>query len=302
LWRSYVGLTFGCVSMLDAVWRLLLRSDHLLRHLHNGEKHEQLRHDIQTTFHLCVVGNDRAEVPDSYFEQLKTSADPVRAELSYRLFKRSLLFLYYHELSHLGRGHPNLCHATGSQPVILEANGGIGDQPIVSNGRPWAEHEADWLATIWLLQNEERLPDEGQNIEILVEMFIAVGVVFVIFSLAEEKLGRLSVDHPHPSLRLAHLVEESAEFLVAGERYPFQDLGPIQIAAERALEELAIVGVLAGFDWYQSAEKETSRGKEQITSTRLSAGREWVEAANQAMRKIPFRVFSSQCEPHPYHS
>jgi hypothetical protein len=67
------------------------------------------------------------------------------------------------------------------------------------------------------------------------KMFIAVGVVFVIFSLAEEKLGRLSVDHPHPSLRLAHLVEESAEFLVAGERYPFQDLGPIQIAAERAL-------------------------------------------------------------------
>src|SRR5579862_739350 len=60
LWRSYVGLTFGSVSMLEAVWRLLLRSDHLLQHLPGGETRDALRRDIQTTFHVSVVGNDRA--------------------------------------------------------------------------------------------------------------------------------------------------------------------------------------------------------------------------------------------------
>lgn len=286
MWRSYVGLTFGSVSMLEAIWRLLLRSGHLFEHLSGGEDREELRREIQTTFHLCVVGIDRTEVPDSYFTELKKSACAERSELSYNLFKRSLLFLYYHELSHLGRGHPMLCQAADAPPVVLEAQGSSEKIGHGSDARHWAELEADWLATIWLLQSESWQQEEEANIGILFELFFSIGVVLLIFSLAEEKLGNLTRDHPHPALRLAHLFEETAEFLVDGDRYPFTSSAPIHAAAEKALEELSIVGVVAGFDWYKSAERETSNAKERIREIRFKAGRPWVEAANAAMRKF----------------
>lgn len=209
----------------------------------------------------------------------------MRAEFSYRLFKRSLLFLFYHELSHLSRGHTKLCQAAGHQPVILEACGTTDPGEHHSNARPWAELEADKLAAIWLLQSEEWHADEKQNIEVLFEFFFGLGIVFLIFSLAEQRLGRLSRDHPHPSLRLAHLVETSAEFLVDSERSPFTEVAPINTAAEKALEELSIVGVLVGFDWYGTAEREAADAKECVDAIRMKAGRRWVEAANKVMQR-----------------
>jgi hypothetical protein len=286
LWRSYAGLTFGCVSVLETAFRLLFRNQHLLEHLPGGEDNEELRRDIQTTFHLAVVGIDRAEVPDSYFAGLKHSINPSRAELSYRLYKRALLFLYYHELSHLSRGHTKLCQAAGNNPLILEADSIVDKERYHFGARLWAELEADWLATIWLLQAEEWRDDERQNIDTLFELFFGIGIVCFIFSFSEEKAGCLNLDHPHPSIRLAHLVDETAGFLINGERYPFTNTLPIETAAEKALEELAIVGLLAGFDWYSSAEKVAAQAKQRIEAIRMEAGRAWVEVANRSMRKL----------------
>lgn len=296
LWHSYAGLTCGAVLLLEELWILLLASEHVMPQLAGGKDNGQLRADLQTAFDLCVSGNHPSHVPDGYFARPKGSNDPIRTELAYRLFRSSLLFLYYHELAHLCRGHTRLCQAAGCSPMILEARGRSVQQASPAP-RQWAELEADWLATIWLLQNSLWSKEMSQNIDTLFELFLGIGLIFLIFSMNDKERDTLKSDHPTPNLRLAHLLEESTTFLIAGERYPFTNPSQIQAATERSLAELSIIGTLGNFDWYSTAVQEAPEVSQQILDIRMKAGRTWVEAANNKMRRLvkrpPPKIMSS---------
>jgi hypothetical protein len=284
--RSYVGLTMGCVTMLSVLFRTCLQSSLLMKHLPGGVASKSILTDIQTAFRACVFGGDKAGVPKSYSAGLGRPEDSARAETCYRLFKRALVFLFYHELSHLGRGHGRLLQAAGGASLILEAGSANTSEYSHPAARPWSELEADWLAMVWLLFEQKWQANPRKNENILFELWFAVGVVFLIFSLAAKASGHAESCHPHPALRLAHLIDQASWFLIDGERYPFTTPASIQKAANRALEELAAISQLASFDWLTETQMQTENARDKITALRMQAGRVWVEAANRSMNKI----------------
>ena len=285
--HSYVGLTMGSVSMLGVLFRTCLQSSRLMTHLPGGVNGKRIVADIRTAFHACVFGGDEAGVPASSFDDLERFEDSVRAEVCYSLFKHALTFLLYHELSHLGRGHGRLLQAADNPRLILEVQKKRAATYAYPVARPWAELEADWLAMVWMLFEQKWGTNRRANENILFELWFAVGVVFLIFALAEKLLGLAGSSHPSPALRLAHLIDESTWFLIDGERYPFTTPASIQRAANKALKELATMSQFVGFDWRLATGRAQIKSiREQITAFRMQAGRAWVEAANRAMNQL----------------
>jgi hypothetical protein len=287
IWRSYAGLTVGCITMLQKLFGVLMRSNHLMPGLSEPDASIELTPHIKATFEICVAGFDKVVVGDNYFEFMQGAAsNPKRVELAYRLFKNALLFLCYHELAHLCRGHGKLLKAVGGSPIILEARGNIPNTKSISSWRQWSELEADWLAAVWCLQDQEWRARDGSKESVLFELFFAVGVVFLIFFQTGARSSFLDDDHPHPYIRLAQLFNNLPTFLVGNDRYPFKEESSIGIAAERVIAEIAIAAKLADFDWFSGAEIDAGNVHSKVDSIRKNVGDEWIARANKAMRRI----------------
>jgi hypothetical protein len=304
MWRSYVGLTAGCITMLQKLFGVLMRSNHLVPELSEPDISNELNAYIAATFKACVAGFDKVAVNDSYFVYMReTALNPKRVELGYRLFKRALLFLCYHELAHLSRGHGKLLKAVGGSAVILEARGNVQSAKDISSWRQWSELEADWLATIWCLQDLDWPVETVSKEDLLFELLFAIGVVFLIFFQASNSSPAPDEDHPHPYVRLAQLFNNLPTFLLGNDRYPFRDESSITAAAEKVIAEIAIAANLGGFDWFRGAEAEAGTIHSKVDSIRRQVGNEWIERANKAMRKIvkhpprTIRISSGLLEP-----
>ena len=287
IWRSYIGLTAGCITLLQDLFGVLMRSRHLVPELSETDTSSDLNSYIRATFQICVAGFDKVVVDERYFEYMrKTASNPKRTELAYRLFKHALLFLCYHELAHLGRGHGKLLKAAGGAAIILEARGNLQSEKNISSWRQWSELEADWLATIWCLQNVDWRQETESKEDLLFEIFFAIGVVFLIFFQASNYSSSADEDHPHPYVRLAQLFNNLPTFLLGNDRYPFKDESSIAAASERVIAEIAIAANLGGFDWFRGAEAEAGTIHSKVDAIRRQIGNEWIERANRAMRKI----------------
>ncbi len=132
--------------------------------------------------------------------------------------------------------------------------------------------EADKLALIWLLQAEKWPAGKTAKQEALRDILFSVGIVFLVFECAKQ--GRLadstSKTHPDPALRLAHLIEDSRQYLLTSDRQPFSDSRTIDRSYTSTLVELAAAERLIGLVWFNKI-AQTMLDSEQAIPT--GAGR-----------------------------
>lgn len=287
VFRSYVGLTTGCMNILDVLFRLLMRSDAVFEDVDPPAHDPVLQDYLKSMFEIAEIGHQKVEIDDSFFEFIERPVESgERKDLGYRLYKTASLFLLFHELAHLARGHGGALRAQGAATFILEsASSGTeidGDTKI----RQWLELEADWLATIWTMQNQPSTTDLKQAQRNLFECLFAIHVVFLVFFQADQRAKGKSASHPHPLVRLYAIANNLPDYLVRSDRYAFSAVNDASDILEKAISEAGVVSQLAGINWVRYADENVDRAADEIRALRGCAGNKLVERGNRIMNRV----------------
>jgi len=237
-------------------------------------------------FEIAVIGHQKVEVEGSFFDFIERKVSNIqREDLGYRLYKKAILFLLFHELAHLARGHGGTLQAHGGSSMIMESHPSDAKQDGDSKLRQWLELEADWLATIWTMQNQPLKADIKEAKDSLLESLFAINIVFLLFYLADQRAESNSHSHPHPLVRLYGITNNLPDYLVSSDRYPFSSTDEVAETLEGALTEAGIVSELAGIDWVQYTDKNIDLAQTEIKVLKEHIGEKWIARGNRSMKR-----------------
>lgn len=287
--HSYIGITTGSVILLESLYSLLVRSEHLFLQHEEGGSQTGIAEHVIATFRVCVDGFDRVELPESYFDFLRIEAqNSARQDLAYAFYHRSLRFLFYHELAHLARGHGKLVYAGENRRVVslFEAAGNECCGDIANKRAQWAELEADWLAAVWLMQRESWRTTAEDREETFFEIFFAFGVVLLVFFRA---LRGNSKSHPHPYVRLAQVLNNAPGYLRNSELFGFKDVKFAERGCERVIAEIALTAKLGGFEWFAEMQDHLAGLSHTVGRLNQAAGPDWEPRAQARMKRVILR-------------
>lgn len=288
---NIIGINLGALPLIQALSVNVSK----LNFICDIPVHEEFDQDLAIKavldiFATCYVGIERHDLNLDYISSL-FDEDSLggRFDFSYSLYKKVLYFFVFHEYSHILCKHAALLQIKEYQEFESPINRDYNYTALV---KQWSEMEADSWGSILMCEtlklynsskNESNLLIHG-NMEDMEQIFISIGLLFLIFSYSTTNACTLedfrNQNHPHPALRIAYTFDKLANYINQCYRW---DMDIVIQIMENALSKLLTLSEILSIPFFTILQHDFKSVSDEISTIQEAAGIKWIEKSNNRM-------------------